>query len=393
MNMHHGTESFDVIVVGLGGLGSATAWHLAASGHRVLGLEQFSFGHDRGASHDTSRILRHSYHRPDYVRLTRHAYDDWAHLERSADERFVTTTGGVDLCPRDSSIPLTDYWQSLDAEGIPYELLDADEVRRRWPQISVPEDTTAMYQERTSIVPAARSTAALQRLAVAAGAQLRDNTPVTAVRHGAHGVEVDTPAGRFSAGQVVLCTDAWANTLLAPLGREIPLTVLEEQVTYFKPVDPAPFAPESFPVWIWLDEPCFYGFPCYGEATVKAGQDCGGPEAGPDARSGGTDLDLLDRLTRFMGERFPLSGRPIRSKRCLYTLTPDRDFILGPVPGAERVLVGLGAAHAFKFAPTLGRMLSELAADPKLADTEAYTTFRLDRPALTDSRYPVNWMT
>ncbi|MFJ1910640.1 N-methyl-L-tryptophan oxidase [Streptomyces sp. NPDC088147] len=393
MNVHTGTESFDVVVVGLGGLGSAAAWHLAASGRRVLGLEQFALGHERGASHDTSRILRHSYHRPDYVRLTRHAYDDWARLEQAAGERFVTRTGGVDLCPENSGLPLDDYWQSLAAERIPYELLDADEVRVRWPQIAVPDGTTAMYQERTSIVPAARSTAAMQRLAVEAGARLRDNTPVTGIRHGAHGVEVITPHARYSADQVVLCTDAWANTLLEPLGWDIPLVVLEEQVTYFEPADPARFAPGAFPVWIWLDDPCFYGFPAYGEATVKAGQDCGGPEVRPDDRSGTTDPDMLRLLSRFMEERFPGSGRPVRSKRCLYTLTPDRDFVLGPVPGAERVLVGLGAAHAFKFAPTLGRMLSELARDPALATAEPYTTFRLDRPALTDRDHPVNWMT
>ncbi|MFF0451615.1 N-methyl-L-tryptophan oxidase [Streptomyces sp. NPDC004609] len=392
MNVNTGTESFDVVVVGLGGLGSATAWHLAASGQRVLGLEQFEFGHDRGASHDTSRILRHSYHRPDYVRLTRDAYDDWAHLEQAGGRQFVTLTGGIDLCPEGSPLPLDDYWHSLSAEGIPYELLDADEVRGRWPQISVPDGTTAMYQERTSIVPAASSTAAMQQLATAAGGRLLDNTPVTEIRHGAGGVEVVTPRGRYSAGKVVLCTDAWANTLLRPLGWDIPITTLEEQVTYFEPVDPSRFAPEVFPVWIWLDDPSFYGFPSYGEATVKAGQDCGGPEVSPDRRSGATDPEMLSRLSRFMGERFPLSGRAVRSKRCLYTLTPDRDFVLGAVPGAERVLVGLGAAHAFKFAPTLGRMLSALVQDETLAKTEPYTAFRLDRPALTDRDHPVNWM-
>ncbi|MEU6285291.1 N-methyl-L-tryptophan oxidase [Streptomyces sp. NPDC047028] len=391
--MNTGTESFDVIVVGLGGLGSATAWHLAESGRSVLALEQFGIGHERGASHDTSRILRHSYHRPDYVRLTRHAYDDWARLEQAAGERFVTRTGGVDLRPPRSSLPLDDYWRSLDAEGIPYELLSTEEVRAGWPQIAVPDGTTAMFQERTSIVPAARSTAAMQRLAVAAGAVLRDEEPVTGLRHGARGVEVVTPKGRYSAERVVLCTDAWANVLLGPLGWQVPLTVLEEQVTYFEPGDPARFAPGAFPVWIWLDDPSFYGFPTYGEATVKAGQDCGGPEVLPEKRSGTTDPQMLQVLSRFMAERFPGSGKAVRSKRCLYTLTPDRDFVLGAVPGAERILVGLGAAHAFKFAPTFGRLLSDLSQDASLASTEPYATFRLDRPALTDPDHPVNWMT
>jgi sarcosine oxidase len=393
MTVHTGMETFDVIVVGLGGLGSAAAWHLAESGHRVLGLEQFALGHDRGASHDTSRILRHSYHRPDYVRLTRAAYADWEHAEQAAGERFVTQTGGLDLCPQGSALPLSDYCRSLDAEGIGYELLDSDQVRERWPQMAMPDGITALFQDRTSIVPAARSTAAFQRLAVAAGAVLSGEEPVTAVRQDGSSVRVTTPRGSYSAGHVVLCTDSWANTLLRPLGWEIPLTVLEEQVTYFAPDDPALFAPGAFPVWIWLDDPSFYGFPTYGEPTVKAGQDCGGPEVSPDARSGGTDPEMLEVLTRFMRERFPASGRPVRSKRCLYTLTRDRDFVLGAVPGSERVLVGLGAAHAFKFAPTFGRLLAELVQDPARAAAEPYAGFRLDRPALTDPAHPVNWMT
>ncbi|MEV8434720.1 N-methyl-L-tryptophan oxidase [Streptomyces chartreusis] len=393
MSAHAGTQSFDVIVVGLGGLGSAAAWHLARSGRSVLGLEQFAFGHDRGASHDTSRILRHSYHRPDYVRLTHHAYADWATLEEASGETLVTTTGGIDLCPRGSALPLDDYTRSLDTERIPYEVLDVEEVRSRWPQVSLPEGTTTLYQERTSIVPAARSVAAMQRLALRSGAVLMDRTAVTALHHRAHGVEVVTPGGRYCADKVVLCADAWTDRLLEPLGRTIPLTVLDQQITYFEPADPARFAPEAFPVWIWLDDPSFFGFPCYGEATVKAGEDCGGPEAGPDDRTGTTDPVMLERLSSFMAATFPGSGAPIRSKRCLYTLTPDRDFVLGTVPEAERVLVGLGAGHAFKFAPTLGRMLAELAGDPGLGATEPYTPFRPDRPALTDPGHPVNWMT
>ncbi|MFE8977646.1 FAD-dependent oxidoreductase [Streptomyces cyaneofuscatus] len=206
-------------------------------------------------------------------------------------------------------------------------------------------------------------------------------------------MEVITPHARYSAGQVVLCTDAWANTLLEPLGTTVPLTVLDQQVTYFEPADPARFAPEVFPVWIWLDDPSFFGFPCYGEPTVKAGEDCGGPEVRPGNRTGTTDPMMLERLCDFMAERLPGSGAPVRSKRCLYTLPPDRDFVLSPVPGADRVLVGLGAAHAYKFAPTLGRMLAELADSPALASTEPYTAFRLDRPALTDAGYAAHWMT
>ena len=129
------TERFDYVVAGLGALGSATAMELAQRGHRVLGLERFDLGHDRGASHDTSRILRHSYHTPAYVRLTQEAYADWARLERDSGEQLVTTVGGLDLFPPEPAISPADYTSSLDQVGIDYELLDAATVMGRWPQL------------------------------------------------------------------------------------------------------------------------------------------------------------------------------------------------------------------------------------------------------------------
>src|SRR5688500_15207811 len=121
------SDSYDVVVVGLGALGSAAAMHLARRGRRVLGLERFELGHRRGASHDTSRSLRHSYHTPGYVRLTREAYDDWAQLERWSGEQLVTVTGGLDLYPASPAIPMDDYPASMTDVGIPYELLDLPE--------------------------------------------------------------------------------------------------------------------------------------------------------------------------------------------------------------------------------------------------------------------------
>lgn len=383
-------ETHDVAVVGLGALGSATAWQLARRGVRVLGLEQYALGHDRGASHDTSRILRHSYHTPDYVRLTFEAYDDWADLEAQAGESLVTVTGGLDLFPANAAISPDDYTRSMTATGVAFDVLGVDDVAARWPQWSLPEGTVAVHQDRTAIVPAARGTAAMQRLARAAGAVLLDETPVTAIRVVPNGAEVDAGGTTYSCGAVVICADAWSSRLLAPLGWDLPLTVTEEQVTYFAPDAPETFAPERFPVWIWMDDPSFYGFPTYGEPTIKAAQDCGGPTVTPEDRAHVVDESLLDLLTGFMAHRVPGSGRPIRSKRCLYTLTPDRDFVLAPVPDAENVVVGLGAAHGFKFAPTFGRRLADLALGAKPGpELEA---FRMDRPGLTDPTYSPSWL-
>jgi sarcosine oxidase len=378
----------DHVVIGLGALGSAAAWHLAARGHSVVGLEQFELGHSRGASHDTSRILRHSYHTPGYVRLTQEAYDDWARLESESGVALVSVVGGLDLFPPDCAIRPDDYVASMSAVGIDFEELDVAEIRRRWPVFVPPADTLGLYQERGAIVPAARGTAAIQRLAARAGATLVGSSPVTrATDHGSH-VTVEAGGTSYSCSSVVVCADAWTNQVLAGLGLQIPLTVTLEQVTYFAPPDPAPYA--GMPLWIWMDEPSYYGFPCYGEPTVKAAQDCGGPAVDPDDRTTDPDPEMRARLAAFMGSVLPGSGEPVRSLRCQYTLTPDRDFVLAPVPGHEAVVVGLGSAHGFKFAPTFGRVLADLAtAGETSSDVSA---FGFDRPGLTDPDYAPTWM-
>ncbi len=384
------TQRVDHVVVGLGALGSATAWWLAAGGHEVVGLERFRLGHDRGASHDTSRILRHSYHTPAYVELTKQAYADWARLEEASGESLVTVVGGLDLFPAGGAIPMAGYVDSLTAAGVGFELLEVDEVGHRWPQLSLPPGATALFQEHGSIVPAARGTAAMQRLADAAGARLVDQAPVTRLTDTDDGVLVETGGATYLASSVVVCADAWTNHVLAGLGVALPLTMTLEQVTYFAPPSPDDFAPGELPLWIWMDDPSYYGFPCYGEATVKAAEDCGGPSADPDDRTSEPDADMLDRLSSFVGSLLPGSGEPVRSLRCQYTLTPDRDFVLDRVPAHPRVVVGLGAAHGFKFAPTLGRLLAELAVGGET--TTDLTPFRLDRPALTEPGFVGSWM-
>jgi len=386
-------DSYDVVVVGLGALGSSAAMHLARRGQRVLGLERFELGHRRGASHDSSRILRHSYHTPAYVRLTQEAYADWAALERWSGEQLVTVVGGLDLFPPTPAIPMDDYTASLTDVGIPYELLDVAEIGRRWPQFSLPSGTVGLYQERGAIVPAARTTALMQRLAVAAGAELRGSAQVLSLSDGAGRVVVELDGATVTADRVVVCADAWTNEVLAGLDVRLPLETTLEQATYFAPSRPGSFAPHHLPLWIWMDDPSYYGFPCYGEPTVKAAQDCGGPvidTSDPLSRTSEPDPEMLERMASFMRSLLPESGDPVRSIRCQYTLTPDRDFVMSLVPGHESVVVGLGAAHAFKFAPTFGRILADLAVDG--ATSSDIGAFTLDRPALTDPAYQAHWL-
>lgn len=377
------TDRYDVAVVGLGAWGSAAAWQLARRGRSVLGLEQFEFGHVRGASHDSSRILRRSYHTPGYVALAGEAYRDWADLEAVTGERFVTVTGGLDLFPPGSATPVADYAGSMDATGVPYAVLDAAAVRRRWPQFQPPDGTVALHQRDTGIVPAARGVAAFQHQARSAGAELREHCRVTGLVDG--GVRL-ADGSVISAGHTVVCADAWTNRLL---GERLPLTVTQEQVSYFQPAAPAGFVPDRFPVWIWMDDPCFYGFPTYGAETVKFAEDCGGREVSAETRSFDADPAALRRLTEFTARVLPSAGPAVRTVTCLYTLPPDRDFVLGPLPDRPDVLVGLGAGHGFKFAPTAGRLLAELVtAGATATDLSAYA---VDRPALRNPDSDRHW--
>jgi sarcosine oxidase len=385
------TREVEYTVVGLGGLGSGTAYQLARRGAEVVALEQFELGHERGASHDSSRILRHSYHAPFYVALTFDAYDEWHTLEQSTRQELTVRVGGLDLFPADTVTPHDDYTQSLEAWNVPYELLDVAAMRERYPQFVLPEGTTGLYQERGSIAAAAKGVAAMQAEARRLGAEIRDNAPVLGLRDlGDAGVEVHTADETYLSRRVIVCADAWTNQVLSGLDWSVPLTTTLEQVTYFQPERPERFEQGTMPVWIWMDDPCFYGFPTYGEPTIKMAEDCGGAEVTGDDRPFEPDAERLRRLADFVARTIPDAGPPIRSKTCLYTLTHDRDFLLGPVPGHEAVLVGQGAGHAFKFSPAIGRVLADLAVDGSTAaDIAAFT---LDRPGIAEDA-PQVWRT
>jgi sarcosine oxidase len=381
-------NDWDAIVVGLGAIGSGAAYWLSRRlGDRVLGLEQFELGHTRGAGQDHSRIIRLSYHRSDYVRLARRAYATWAEVEAESGVRIVTTTGGLDVAPRQAAIPLADYTNAMTEEGVPFEHLDGPEIVRRWPQWRLGDEHHGLFQADAGIADPNRANAAHQRLARAHGATLLEHSPVTRLRDAGGEVEVHLADGAIHrAAHIVLAVDAWTNELLEPFGRHLPLTILESQVTYFAAPDPQAFAPGRFPIWIWMDDPSFYGFPTYGENGPKAAEDVGGDEATPATRTFARNEASFARLTAFLERHLPGHvGPEIVTKTCLYTLTPDRDFVVDRLPDQPNVLVALGAAHAFKFASVLGRILSELVVDGGTASAGEIARFRIDRPILLEA--------
>lgn len=387
-------RAFDAVVVGLGALGSAAAYWLARRyGDGVLGLEQFALEHDNGASRDHSRIIRLSYHRPEYVRLAKRAYETWALVEAEAGTRIVTRTGGLDVAPREAAIPLFDYTRSMDAEGVPYEHLDGPEIMRRWPQWRLGDEHHGLYQPESGIADPNRANDAHRRLARAHGATLLDRTPVTRFREAGGEIEVEAGGQTYRAGQVVLAADAWTNDLLAAFDRRLPLTITQEQVTYFACPRPEDFAPDRFPIWIWMDVPCFYGFPTYGEAGPKAAEDVGGREVTPATRTWDRDEASFGRLTAFMERHLPGGlGPPIYTKSCLYTMPPDRDFVVDRLPDHQAVHVLLGAAHGFKYASLFGRIVAERIADGTSPSEADLAGFRVDRPILLEENPTTSFM-
>jgi sarcosine oxidase len=387
---------WDAIVVGLGAIGSGAAYWLSRRfGERLLGLEQFELGHTRGAGQDHSRIIRLSYHRPDYVRLAKRAYEAWSEVEAEAGTTIVTVTGGLDIGPRDGAIPLSDYMAAMDAENVAYEHLDGPEIARRWPQWRLGDEHHGLFQARSGIADPNRANAAHQRLARRRGATLLEHSPVRRLRGAGGGeYEVEIADGtRHRAPHVVLAADAWTNELLASFGRRLPLTIIQAQVTYFASPDPAAFAPDRFPIWIWMDDPSFYGFPAYGEPGPKAAEDVGGDEVTPETRTFERNEVGFARLVGFLERHLPgVVGPELVTKTCLYTLTPDRDFVVDRLPEQPGVLVALGAAHAFKFASVLGRVLSELVADGSTPSAAEIAGFGIDRPILREAHPATSWM-
>jgi len=358
-------------------------WAAKRAGAGVVGLERFEFGHERGASQDHSRIIRLSYHRPEYVRFARDSYAAWSDLEQASGEELVIRTGGLDLYPESATGWIDDYVGSLEAVGgIPYEWLDAKETMKRWSPWRLSDDIRVMYQQDSGIVAAAKANAVHRRLAESMGATLVPNARVTEVRETGGLYELDTDAGIYRAERLVLATDAWTNELLGQLWRPINIVVTQEQVTYYDSQDLESFSPDRFPVWIWMGEPSFYGVPVFGERGPKIGQDVGGPEVTGDERSFEPRADYSEALDAFMRERLPSGFGPhLRQRTCLYTMTPDRDFVLDLVPGHGRVAIGQGAAHAFKFASVFGKSLVELVYERKAeSGVEAWN---IERPILT----------
>lgn len=386
------TETHDVVVIGAGALGAATAYRLVKAGAKdVVVLEQYDLGHTQGASEDHSRIIRHTYHSTDYTALTPAAYDTWAEVEEETGLQLVVRTGGLHLAVAgtDGEREVADYRASLEplaAHGITGESLDAAAIRDRWPQWRIPDEVIGLYQPDGGILDVRRATAAHIALARAGGVTFRSGTPVVDLASSPSHVTVVTPDGTIEAGSVILCAGSWAPELLGALGVHWPITLSQEQASYFATPNLRDFAPDRFPMWIWHSDPFFYGFPVYGEVAVKVARDLSGRFVTQQTRSFQPDPTETELVRRFLSEHLPGAvGPELVSKTCVYDLPPDRDLVLDHVPGHPRVVVAIGAGQAAKFASLIGEILSDLTITG--STRHPISAFRADRAALTDPSF------
>ena len=382
---------YPIIVIGCGGLGSAACYRLAReAGSSVLGLEQFTLGHRRGASQDHSRIIRLAQHQDAYADLAPAAYDAWHEVEQESGVRLLTRTGGLvveDVAHRDPGATgtrnMAGYTDVMRRHGVEHELLDAAEISARWPQFRLTGSEQGIFQAESGIVDAAKANATHVALARAAGATVLDGTPVLAVRPYGDQVEVVTGDEHYLADRVVIAADAWTNRLLRDLGLELPLTVTQEQVTYYSTPHLRDFAPDRFPVFMWHGEHNFYGFPVHGEVATKLGEHNGGAPTTAETRTFEPDPVRERRQLEFLAEYLPdFAGPRLYTKTCLYTVPPDQHFVLDTVPGHPQVSVAVGAGHAYKFAAVIGSVLADLAL--RGTSEHGLHEWRIDRPALTD---------
>ncbi len=361
---------FDVIVLGLGGMGSAAAYHLAARGKRVLGLEQYGAAHDLGSSHGSSRIIRQAYYENvAYVPLVQRAFELWEQLERDSGSELLQLTGGLMIGAADSAV-VKGTIASATQHNLPYEVLEAKEIKRRYPVLAPRHEDKGVYEVKAGFLRPEACVSAHLGQAERHGAELRFGETVQAwkAERSGEGVRVATEKGSYTAANLVLAPGAWAPQLLAEL--QIGFDIRRHVMCWFDPGDSGrAFLPENFPIYIWdVDgHESFYGFPATDgpNGGVKAAMHSGG-----DRCSAATiERDISERdirelrgyLTRFIPV---LDGPLLRAATCMYTLTPDEHFVVSLHPEFKQVAVAAGfSGHGFKFTSVMGEILADLATE------------------------------
>lgn len=351
---------YDAIVIGAGGMGSATAYHLAKSGADVLVLEQFQRGHTNGSSHGENRIIRFFYDKPFYTELMKTAYSEWRNLESESGKDLLFVTGSVNIGESGHHYAQS-VRKSLDSADVESEWWNAKQLAERFPQFKVSDDTDILWQKDTGFLHAAECVSTHLRLAEQHGAEIRENTTVTRIDWQSDIPTVYTEEGKHCSRKIVVTAGSWTDSLLKELA--LPLKVTKQQVCYYKPSDHSMFEPERFPVFteVTPQEEFMYGIPYFGKNGVKVAQHGMGQEIKPDSCNRIPDADYIRRIDSYLHQRIPTLGNAVNAEVCLYTEAPDEDFIIDTHPHCPNVLIAAGfSGHGFKFCSLVGLVMSEL---------------------------------
>ncbi|GGT30401.1 N-methyl-L-tryptophan oxidase [Streptomyces purpureus] len=361
------SPTYDVIVIGLGGMGSAAAHHLSARGARVLGLERYGPVHRRGSSHGGSRITRQSYFEdPAYVPLLLRAYELYETLERDTGRDIATLCGGL-MAGRPDSRTVAGSLLSARTWDLPHEILDAKEIRRRFPTLTPEDDEVALHETRAGFLRPENTVAAHLQLATRAGADLHFEEPLLRWEPYRDGVRVHTAEDTYTAGQLVVCPGAWAPRLLADLG--VPFGIERQVMYWFQPDGgTGPFRPDNHPIWIWetADGVQSYGFPALDgpDQGVKVAFFRKGTVCTPDTIERTVHEHEVAAMGSHVARHAPaLPGRFLKAATCMYSNTPDEHFVIARHPAhPASVTVACGfSGHGFKFVPVVGEILADLA--------------------------------
>lgn len=373
-----GNKSADVIIVGLGAHGSASAWQLAKRGTAVIGFDAFTPPHSLGSSHGDTRVIREVYaEHPDYVPIVMRGYEIWRELEEAAADDFPETaragagafgellriTGGITM-GRPESDGIRGMKRSADEHNLEIEILDPSEIRKRWPQFEPRDNMIGAYDSRSGVLFPEKCVSAHLDQASKEGADLHYNEPVRSWRPDGDGVRVFTDHGEYTADQIVFSAGAWNPGFVSKLN--LPFRLERQVLFWFQPAgSPEMFRPENSPnhSWEWTPGQSLYCQPDFGGGVKTAFHHEG--EMFDDPKD-------LDRTVRESDERSlrdaisdiipQLNGRVLRSAVCLYTDTPDRQFLLDWHPGHRNVIIcSPCSGHGFKFASVIGEMVADMA--------------------------------
>ncbi|TFV87469.1 N-methyl-L-tryptophan oxidase [Blastococcus sp. CT_GayMR16] len=372
-------------------MGSAAAAHLAGRGARVLGLERFGPAHALGSSHGGSRIIRQAYFEdPAYVPLLRRAYELWEQLEVDSGRGLMTQTGGLYL-GRPESPTVAGSLSAAQEWDLPHEVLDAAEIRRRFPTMAPADDEVGLYEEIAGFVRPEETVTAHLELAGRRGAELRFAEPALAWTADGGGVRVTTASSTYAADHLVICPGAWAPELLADLG--LPLTVERQVMYWFQPDGGvAPFVPDRQPIWIHGGpELQLYGFPAIDGQSggVKAAFFRRGEVCTPETIDREVHPEEVEFIAAHLRALLPtMPNRLLSAVTCMYTTTPDHHFVIAGHPQHAQVTVACGfSGHGFKFVPVVGEILADLALSG--ATDHPIALFDPGRPAMTRPRRKV----